>query len=954
MGEQPDTIAAAASALGKSIVLFSDGTGNSSGKLFKTNVWRMYEAVDLGPSPPGERDQVAYYDDGVGTSSFRPLAILGGVFGVGLKRNILDIYRYTCRNYSRGEGQEPGENPEGLGDHIYAFGFSRGAFTMRLAISLLATEGIVDYVDEGDLARKAADAYRRFCSDALPRRHPARELAWALRKVRQGVIWSWRKILGHELYDRSRNHKPVIRFLGVWDTVSAYGGPVTELTRAIDNWIWPLSMPNHQLNERIACARHALALDDERDSFHPLLWDEVAERDRSLAQRRKQLEALARAREAYDAGDREEASRLVRKAQAHRASKWAFRRRLEQVWFTGMHADVGGGYPDESLSYVSLLWMIEQAEQARLRTLEVVTERYLAMANSYGPIHDSRSGLGAYYRYQPRKVAAWIEPVERGDSIVQSTLSLRDPIITDDDGRPRGLLLTTRVHESVIARIATGTDKYAPLSLPRDFEVIPAGRLAEQQPQAVDGGNLSARERANLRRKRNRLVPKHLRDRLADSDRSEKRADRLERVWNYVWIRRSAYFVTLAVTLLLITMPLWIGLAPEPPLLADGRTWIGGIIRLLAVLAPSFAGDWIKVYADNPFYFLGLGLSILALYFFSNWLERLLRDRARRVWHEALAEDPASTGNTRSALRRLRAWLSERIMIERNSPDYQRMIQLFKWRLLPDVVFGPLLVAAVTWIGLSLYTQMALPGLENGTELCTPAKPPLHSLTGIRRDFKTSDRCSSSLGRVQKGQRYVVTLDVVDQWYDGSLPATPEGIEARAFPWGLGYLAVPLRRVVDAAYLQPIVEIRPRRLRGLFGNVRIEMLGVGTEGDSPNLYRGEFVARKSGELFLFANDAMLPRRPSRLFSDFDYDYFYKRSGSGPIEERGNRGTACLTVEAAEVAGQPMGPPPADSVCAKAVARAAETAKVSAEPAGVGIDVGKRPSRVPAGRRLPKS
>jgi uncharacterized protein (DUF2235 family) len=51
-------------AAGKAIVLFSDGTGNSSAKLFKTNVWRMYEAVDLGPAAPGKRLQISYYDDG--------------------------------------------------------------------------------------------------------------------------------------------------------------------------------------------------------------------------------------------------------------------------------------------------------------------------------------------------------------------------------------------------------------------------------------------------------------------------------------------------------------------------------------------------------------------------------------------------------------------------------------------------------------------------------------------------------------------------------------------------------------------------------------------------------------------------------------------------------------------------------------------------------------------------
>ena len=64
--------------MGKRIILLSDGTGNSAAKVWRTNVWRVYEALDLTTS-----EQIACYDDGVGTSSFKPLAILGGVFGVG-------------------------------------------------------------------------------------------------------------------------------------------------------------------------------------------------------------------------------------------------------------------------------------------------------------------------------------------------------------------------------------------------------------------------------------------------------------------------------------------------------------------------------------------------------------------------------------------------------------------------------------------------------------------------------------------------------------------------------------------------------------------------------------------------------------------------------------------------------------------------------------------------------
>jgi hypothetical protein len=78
----------------KRIIVLSDGTGNSAAKIWRTNVWRIFEALDLKKS-----DQIAIYDDGVGTSSFKPLALLGGAFGFGLKRNVLGLYKFLCRNY---------------------------------------------------------------------------------------------------------------------------------------------------------------------------------------------------------------------------------------------------------------------------------------------------------------------------------------------------------------------------------------------------------------------------------------------------------------------------------------------------------------------------------------------------------------------------------------------------------------------------------------------------------------------------------------------------------------------------------------------------------------------------------------------------------------------------------------------------------------------------------------
>jgi uncharacterized protein (DUF2235 family) len=850
----------------KSIILFSDGTGNSSAKLFKTNVWRMYEAVDLGPSAPGRQDQIAYYDNGVGTSGFKPLAILGGVFGVGLKRNVLDIYQYACRNYRAGAGQTPGANPDGLGDHIYGFGFSRGAFTMRTAISLIADQGLVPYTNERELEQRSRDAYRAYCAPNAPR-----YLKWFARghrAVRSRLSNAWRRLRNVPLYDRAANHRPRIRFIGVWDTVSAYGGPVAEITRAIDNWFFAISMPNYRLNVEVECARHALALDDERDSFHPLLWDEVQERA-MIAEREQD-------------------------AAAH--PSWIDPNRLQQVWFTGMHADVGGGYPDESLSYVSLLWMIEEAEKAGLRTLALVSARYRAMANSFGPLHDSRAGLGSYYRYQPRKIAAWLDPVR------QDTLSLRDPAIADATG-PRGLVRDgeVKVHESVLARIQDGTDSYAPIGLPARFRIVSAGEGGENQPQAdSDGDEDAAACVLRPSRRALSLIAPDVRRRFTHEAMADDRAGAIERLWNLVLMRRLTYFLTVLATLALVSMPLWIDRAPDPLtltggrtfgwetlFLTDGRNWIGSLVRLVAIFLPAFLSSWIETYATNPFYFVLLVATIVLLMLSSKSLERRMRDRARAAWLPTTGRAAAAPPRARrpSILQRLRT-----------STAYQRGIQISKWHVLPNVIFMPVLLFFAGWIALAIATQISLPGLERSSALCGGLPRAPGQIEFRNMDFYADRPCNPAGGSVREGQHYYVNFEVTDPWSDGGVPATPLGLSPAAFPTATGYLGVPLRRVIDARYLQPLVAVRSSNGNRLYiypltltagGNPASQ--GTGEPGGPPVTFSGEFVAPVTGELFLFANEAMLPFGQGGLFG-YASTFFYNGPGVG------NRGSACVTIQ----------------------------------------------------------
>jgi len=853
--------------LHKNIVLFSDGTGNSSAKLFKTNVWRMYEAVDLGPSAARKRDQIAYYDNGVGTSGFKPLAILGGVFGFGLKRNALEIYRYACRNYRPGEGQRPGEDTTDEGDHIFGFGFSRGAFTMRLVIGLIADQGLVPYTNEIELKRKAAAAYRQFCATGGRPRYafsPVRLLRWLIRSMGD----SWRKLRGFE-YEPEQNYRPVIRFIGVWDTVAAYGGPIAELTRAIDNWIVRLGMPDHRLDQRVQLARHALALDDERDSFHPLLWDELNERD--LIAKRKQ------APKNYPA--------------------WLTPNRLEQVWFCGMHADVGGGYPDESLSYVSLLWMLDEAKKAGLRTLGLITERYRALANSFGPIHDSRSGLAAYYRYQPRNIQAWLDPVD------DATLSLRDPAIRDDSG-PRGILLNIKIHESVIARIASGTDRYAPFALPPKFLVHPPGPNAENMPLADSDADSPKSQKA---KKHVSLISADARKFVEDEEKTEWLRDSMGRVGDRVWFRRWTYFATLIATLLLVAMPFWIAWALEPPVLSDGRTWIGSLIGLLRLALPGFLGGWVRVYEHNAFYFLLLCGLIALLMMASTRIESGLRDRARELWKQAFTADSVSS------LPKPDASIWQKF---RTSHGYQRGLQIFKWHVLPNI-FGPGLLVVAAWALFGIYAQARLPSLEKGEHLC--AGPSAKGELGvIGRDFLTSETCNYTATRVTKGVTYEVSFYVVDSWSDGKRATAPDGLSAQQLGFW-GYVGAPFKRVINANYLQPIIEIRPLDDDHSFiRNVYLYPLEMRREGDSINLYRGQFTAPRTGELNLFVNDAVMPFAGKWAGAN-DFRRFYRL----------NRGSACVIIARTDASGD--NPVKADKgICKLAAERARQREQIKVE------------------------
>ena len=405
---------------GKNLVICSDGTGNSAGKGRGTNVWKTYEALDrsLG-SPPL---QLAVYQDGVGTSSFKPLALLGGAFGFGLARNVKELYAWLALHYSPG-------------DRIYLFGFSRGGFTVRCLCGLITHFGIVDgnALTTAELKGATHSVWMAYKESQQGSR-----IAWRQRLLRQWTHFSGEtetkprgllsRLFGrkphrlHKVGPAAKDDPGVdVHFIGVWDTVSAYGLPFDLLTAVLSRsmrFLIPIPFfgrftmtrfRNRVLHRRVHHARHALALDDERQTFHPLPWDARQREDAS--------------------GDSS----------------------LEQIWFSGMHADVGGGYPRGSLSLVSLNWMLDEAKGCGLRVRDPAVEDIRDSMNPLGPVHDSRSGTGAFYRYLPRDVGTIC--------------------------RTHGM--TTKVHESVTQRMALAPEETPPKTLPPIFHVVGDGGITQ-------------------------------------------------------------------------------------------------------------------------------------------------------------------------------------------------------------------------------------------------------------------------------------------------------------------------------------------------------------------------------------------------------------------------------------------------------------------------------------------
>ncbi|PAV20126.1 hypothetical protein PNOK_0506000 [Pyrrhoderma noxium] len=236
--------------------------GGDSSAQNATNVLRLSRAVQS-LSTDGRR-QIVFYQSGVGSEAdFAGEAVNGTTvlqaLGTAVASKIRDAYAFIAQNFEDG-------------DEICIFGFSRGAYTARKVAGLIDRIGLLQREDLGQFFQ-----------------------IW--KSLNDGV----------DPTIPSGTRTTNIKCVGVWDTVGSVYGTIDAL-----------NIKDTSLPATIDVALHALALQENRESFLPTLW--------TLPESNK-----------------------VKRGNDTQV--------LKQIWFAGAHSDVGGGYDRHELADIALFWM---------------------------------------------------------------------------------------------------------------------------------------------------------------------------------------------------------------------------------------------------------------------------------------------------------------------------------------------------------------------------------------------------------------------------------------------------------------------------------------------------------------------------------------------------------------------------------------------------------------------
>jgi uncharacterized protein (DUF2235 family) len=286
-------------------VVCLDGTNQIKTQTNPTNIARIFDTLGGAVVDGGNgsfetvvgnpQTLTGKYLPGVGTQGDPVLKLLGNAFGDGIAEPIVRGYTFISRSYT-------------AGDEIIITGFSRGATAARALAGLVSSQGLLDSTryNPGD----KTSAYLRALSAWYAYRVPGGN---DFTQARLALIGGTLGLPVPKLDPADYTRPPVIRAVGVFDTVSSLGLPQISPNGAP---MFDFSIIDTNLSPDIQYGFHALAADETRDLFSPTFW--------------------------------------------------TTREGVVQQIFPGCHSDVGGGFPHRGLSDGALQWMLTQLQTAGL------------------------------------------------------------------------------------------------------------------------------------------------------------------------------------------------------------------------------------------------------------------------------------------------------------------------------------------------------------------------------------------------------------------------------------------------------------------------------------------------------------------------------------------------------------------------------------------------------------
>jgi uncharacterized protein (DUF2235 family) len=432
----------------KNILIFSDGTGQAGGLTPDqniSNIYKLYRATRCGPENNiNPSHQLTFYDPGLGSQppsgllfvirAYRWLHdVASQATGLGITTNIIDCYAALLRMW------QPG-------DRIFLFGFSRGAYTVRCLASVLSFCGIPTtmadgktplFRDVGTTRKIAREAVKVYTYVGSPKDTTYLD-------QRRALALQFRKKYGSDENGRSNANA---YFIGVFDTVASLGSyrvgalavggllaalVLVSLVQSLFLFaFWPtfgalialsivvagfwyvidhlrsafgldgysfwqtlhftalkMQFYDKHLDNAVWYARHALSIDENRADFARVEWG---------------------------------SSKNSGPPRPDSYPDW-----LDQIWFAGVHSDVGGSYAENEsrLSDIALEWMIRAAETLPDEKTPngngiKVDRRHLQLRpDPLGPQHDAREPGWLGGRLKWAKALRKIDP----DAILHPTV----------------------------------------------------------------------------------------------------------------------------------------------------------------------------------------------------------------------------------------------------------------------------------------------------------------------------------------------------------------------------------------------------------------------------------------------------------------------------------------------------------------------------------------------------